>query len=239
MVHRECLVSDSDAGGRSRHSSNISQRSATQPCLSNSKERKRSGTVAVLKRKPSVFRRDEQAKCATVANPYCLSDDMRGYDTRNFTRLQNLTYLKEMKMISAEEYNTRKKQLVDELTGTRVRASLSNAVSTASMIHPRRKTMLPAAGVSGFPNRNAGIAPVVPGPPPDFHTLLSEAAVKHVFDSVKHCWVESHIRVQLRSSRCDQNPGGQTEHRPVRRQKFVFPRRRHAALLAAIRRHVQ
>ncbi|MES1915682.1 MAG: hypothetical protein MHM6MM_007594 [Cercozoa sp. M6MM] len=92
-------------------------------------------------------------------------------------RLRSLSELLENGFITQVEYDERRQQIVDEITGT--------SISTTSSVLPRRrkKPLLP---------------PVLSRPPPeDWSEIPQENAVKFTFCPEKRKWSKTPVKVQL------------------------------------------
>uniref|UniRef100_A0A6A7FU59 Eukaryotic elongation factor-2 kinase n=1 Tax=Hirondellea gigas TaxID=1518452 RepID=A0A6A7FU59_9CRUS len=106
---------------------------------------------------------------------------------RCLEKLKNLTQLRKMEMITEVDFLDRKRQLLDELTG----------ISTSS-----KKTDVSPAKIEEkcvfFQSPEMYIAVVEPNqPPPDFSTIASENAIKHVFNSESGTWSNTKIVVKM------------------------------------------
>jgi len=93
----------------------------------------------------------------------------------HWEKLGNLQSLKDQGFITEEEYQERKSQIIDQLTGT----SASNS-RTASK--PFKKDNGPV---------------IAPRSPPDFSKIQEEEVVKHSFDTITGTWTATSCRVKI------------------------------------------
>jgi elongation factor 2 kinase len=100
-------------------------------------------------------------------------------------RLKELQAVFSEGLITAEEFAERKKQLVDELTGT-------SAGGNTKTRYPRRKKEKDQynnkPGVMVFP---------VPKPPPDFAQIAAETGLCYIFDIHKGKWDKKEVKVKI------------------------------------------
>jgi len=97
-----------------------------------------------------------------------------------FAKLQNLEALYQQGFLLETEYNERRLQLIDEMTGTSVSDTTSSKVPRSL----RRKNRAPSSIV-------------VPRAPPDFSSIHSERAIKHLFDLNTRTWQTENVIVRL------------------------------------------
>mmetsp|Transcript_461 Transcript_461/g.846 ORF Transcript_461/g.846 Transcript_461/m.846 type:complete len:558 (-) Transcript_461:102-1775(-) len=113
-------------------------------------------------------------------------------EDRKFTKLRNLTMLYEQGFILKNEFEERRSQLVDELTGTQ--SYLSEAGTSCSQAHG------PAAGRARSTRRKTRVSSsiVVPRPPPvDFSVVPAERAIKHIFCLESRSWRSEEVFVRI------------------------------------------
>jgi elongation factor 2 kinase len=96
-------------------------------------------------------------------------------------QLQTLKELFDRGFMSQEEFELRKKQLIDELTGT------TASSSSATDPKPAERFALPNPIV-------------VPHAPPDWRQIKPEKAIKFVFDWEKKSWSETILEVKFDST---------------------------------------
>lgn len=119
---------------------------------------------------------DEPATLAK-ADAFVEAKDIRATEQqRKWHNLQNLKNLWSAGFITKTEYNERKAQLIDEMTGTTTRTSVG---TTTGMSVP---LVVPA---------------IVPRGPPDFGPIPEESATKFVYDLATRSWRSSKVRVKL------------------------------------------
>lgn len=106
-----------------------------------------------------------------------------------WTRLQDLQHLKTTAVITPAEYEERKAQLVDELTGT--------------CINPKERKKLRESNNeknqklhSSKSKKEASI----PRPPPDWATLPSEEAVLHTYSLDTNSWSNTKVTIQIEAT---------------------------------------
>jgi hypothetical protein len=98
-------------------------------------------------------------------------------------QLQNLKDLFDRGFMSQEEYELRKKQLVDDLTGTTVSSEKSSS----------------AQGAVKSAANSSDIAIPIPHGPPNWDDIAPERAIKFEFDWKNKTWRESICTVKLDS----------------------------------------
>eukprot|EP00455_Lapot_gusevi_P055170 TRINITY_DN8957_c0_g2_i6.p1 TRINITY_DN8957_c0_g2~~TRINITY_DN8957_c0_g2_i6.p1 ORF type:complete len:274 (+),score=28.16 TRINITY_DN8957_c0_g2_i6:135-956(+) len=107
-----------------------------------------------------------------------------------WTKLANLKELQTQGLISNEEFESRKQQLVDTMTGTKIDSSSSKPKTrTRHRTHPKVGFSIPEA----IPEKGRSI----PRPPPDWHDLPTERAVRHSYDFTNSTWVQANIVVKM------------------------------------------
>jgi len=99
------------------------------------------------------------------------------FQQESWTQLKNLHQLYESGFITATEYQERKSQIVDTLTGTR---------SSVSSRYSKRT-----------PFKDAGACTVVNKPPPDFSALPVENAIKFMFDVKQLKWSQKRVQIKM------------------------------------------
>jgi len=121
--------------------------------------------------------------------------------TEKWDKLRNLKALYEQGFILEEEFQARRAQLIDLLTGTKSTVGVATASSQQfqqlqqqqqqqqKQVKPKPKHM----------RRNSRIprSVVVPRPPPDFSPIPSEKAIKHHFDLESRAWKCEEVTVRL------------------------------------------
>jgi len=98
--------------------------------------------------------------------------------------LKNLKNLFQAGFISKEEYNERRAQLIDDMTGTRSTHSGTVGHSTITRTRIGR-------------NKAVNYPPVVPRPPPDFTKIESEHALKYTYDLATAQWKTRQVTLKL------------------------------------------
>jgi hypothetical protein len=148
-------------------------------------------------------------------------------DVDKWSRLQNLKNLLEEGFISQLEYDERRQQLVDELTGTSVVSSVSSTSTSVTRTvtrKQRRSSSTPSDPGFAPPNSQPGdpvgdasgdeppdssvppssgyrppiILPMInPRPPPTFLGIPTEKANKYTYDIDVGKWVKSEAQVKI------------------------------------------
>ncbi|MES1909881.1 MAG: hypothetical protein MHM6MM_002568 [Cercozoa sp. M6MM] len=141
--------------------------------------------------------------------------------TDDWSKLRNLMQLRDLGLLSAPEFERRKRQLVDRLTGStdntrpsqlhcrRPVVSLSrrqcvtvpngscSRQSTIQSSHTTQKKQSQGDPSRAFPSMEYGSVTVRPGPPPDWSQIPRENAIRFDFDARRDEWRQTQIQVKL------------------------------------------
>ncbi|GAB5359294.1 hypothetical protein AAMO2058_000531900 [Amorphochlora amoebiformis] len=103
-------------------------------------------------------------------------------DTK-WCNLQNLKKLLNEGLITKTEYSVRKKQLIDELTGT-------SLTTLAASQYKRRRGSSESNMVTNLPA-------IIPKPPPDFSDFPAEKSIKYIYDLKTNQWTQQEVLLKL------------------------------------------
>ena len=116
-----------------------------------------------------------------------------------WVKLNNLKELYEHGFISKEEFEERKGQIVDELTGTSSRTSTSTR--TRTRLESEESFTFGGGGegasrLKGKTHSQKELV-VIARPPPDFEELPLEKAMNHIFNPETRKWTQKNVWVKI------------------------------------------